>query len=314
MKPLYKYLLSIVILIGCCIVSDCIIGFTLDKIIDKVPNNGNETGAAHFAIKRVEDPILIIGSSRAKYHYNPLIIRDSLSLETYNAGRRGYYLSYHCCLINMILDRYTPDILIWDFSLNALFANGKDYISKLRPYYWDYDSVKEAFDEKEGKSVKVKNLSNCYRYNGLALSVIYRWLVGGQDHDPAKGMGVLNNSGKSVDPELPIDKGITGPIDQARVKRLHDTLQRLVDAGVKVFVFDSPNYSLLDPDRDTSSESIIYEECRRLSIPVFDNRNLDYFLQHPELFFDEGHLFYDGADIYSKIVAHQVVQTFSVFN
>ena len=29
---------------------------------------------------------------------------------------------------------------------------------------------------------------------------------------------------------------------------------------------------------------------------------------HPEMFYDEGHLFDDGAMIYSRIAAHQLVQ------
>ena len=296
---------------ACLVVVDSFIGLALDKMLDEIPNNGNETGAAHYAIKKVTDPVLIVGSSRAKYHYYPDIIADSLSLKTYNVGRGGYYLSYHCCLINMILDRYTPDIVIWDFSMDALFANGEDLVNKFRPYYWDYDVVREVIDEKEGKFSRIKNLSNAYRYNGMAVQVLFRWFKGGSDYDPTNGMTPLFYSGQSVDPKLAVHHGLTGPIDQARVNRLHNTLKRLVDAGVKVFVFDSPNYSILDPNRDMSSESIIREECQRLSIPVFDNRSIDFFLQHPEMFYDEGHLFEDGARIYTQIAAHQIMQELS---
>lgn len=312
MKQLYKFLISAIILLGCIAVVDCIGGLALDRMLDNVPNDGNETGETHFAINKVTDPILIIGSSRAKYHYRPNIISDSLAMDTYNLGRRGYYLTYQCCLINMILDRYTPNILIWDFSMDSLFSNGNDNIDKLRPYYWKYYSVREAFNEKEGKIRSIKNLSKIYRYNSLALSIIYRYLHGGADTDPLKGMGKLINTGISVDPALSIYDGLTGPIDQARVKRLHTTLQRLIDSGVTVFVFDSPHYSLLNPNRDRSSESIIYEECQKLSIPIFDNRNYDYFLHHPELFYDEGHLFDDGSEIYTKIVASQICQELSI--
>lgn len=308
MKQIYKFLLSLAILFACCVVADCFIGMALDRILDKVPNNGNETGAAHYAIKRVNDPVLIVGSSRAKNQYDPLIIEDSLSLKTYNVGRRGYYLSYQCCFINMILDRYTPSILIWDLSMDTLFENGDDYVNKLRPYYWDYAAVREVINEKEGKAARIKVLSNAYRYNGMALPVLYRGLAGGLDEDPNQGLSPLIYSGQSVDPELSYAQGLSGPIDSVRVNRLHNTLQRLSDAGVKVFVFDSPNYALLNPDRDMSSENIIREECQRFSIPVFDNRMIDFFLQHPEMYYDTGHIFEDGAEIYSQIVAHQIVQ------
>ncbi len=308
MKPFFRFLLALAILLGCCAVADFGIGLALDRMIDKVPNNGNETGAAHYAIKKVTDPVLIVGSSRAKYHYYPDIISDSLGMKTYNAGRGGYYLSYHCCLINMILDRYTPDVLIWEFSLDALFASGEDIVNKFRPYYWDYDEVREVIDEKEGKVSRIKNLSNAYRYNGMAVPVIYRYLAGGPDYDPGCGMAPIVNTGKGLDPEVPVNIGLTGPLDSARVNRLKHTLQRLSDAGVKVFVFDSPNFARKDPNRDKASESIIYEECARHSFPVFDNREIEFFLHHPEMFYDKGHLFDDGARIYSQIAAHQLVQ------
>ena len=306
MKPFWKFLLSLLILMGCYAVTDAFIGIALDRMIDEVPNNGNETGAAHFAIKKVADPVLIVGSSRAKYHYYPDIISDSLGMSVYNVGRGGYYLSYHCCLINMILDRYTPDILIWDFSMDALFACGDDLVNKFRPYYWDYDEVREVIDEKEGNVSRIKNLSNAYRYNGMAVPVIFRWLAGGLDYDPSYGMTPIVNTGHGLDSDPHVYKGFNGPLDPARVQRLHDTMQRLSDAGVKVFVFDSPSYSIKDPDRDNSSESIILEECQKHGFPVFDNRETDFFLHHPEMFYDEGHLFDDGARIYSQMAAHQI--------
>ena len=108
--------------------------------------------------------------------------------------------------------------------------------------------------------------------------------------------------------ELSLEKSRTSPIDQARVDRFHNAIQRLNEAGVRVFVFDSPHYALLNPDRNLASESIIREECERLAIPIFDNRYLDYFLQHPELFRDYSHLFEDGAEIYTKLAAHQIVE------
>lgn len=308
MKSLLRFLSSLFILLICFAVADGFIGLALDKMIDEIPNNGNETGAAHFAIKKVTDPVLIVGSSRAKHHYYPDILSDSLGMKVYNVGRDGYYLSYHCCLINMILDRYTPDIIIWDFSMDALFSKGEDLVNKFRPYYWEYDEVREVIDEKEGSVSKIKNLSNAYRYNGMAIPVIYRWLVGGPDYDPTNGMTPIVNTGHGLDSEAPFHHGLNGPLDPARVRRLQNTLQRLNDAGVKVFVFDSPNYSFKDPNRNTASESLIYEECQRLSIPVFDNREIDYFLHHPEMFYDEGHLFDDGARIYTQIAAHQIVQ------
>ena len=314
MKPLFSFLISLILLLASYAIIDGLIGLTFDKIIDELPNNGNDTGAIAYAVKKVDYPVLIVGSSRAKEHYFPNIIRDSLSLETYNVGLEGYYLSYHCCLINMLLDRYIPDIIIWDLNMNSLFANSQDPISVLKPYYWDFDVVRRVINEKYGESSRIKLLSNAYRYNGLAIDMLYKWFDGSSDVDLNNGMNPLIYKGYSVDPELTVNKDLDGPIDTNRVVLLHNTLQRLSDEGVRVFIFDSPNYVIIDPNRDKSSESIIYKECQFFSIPVFDNRNIDYFLDHPELFYDKGHLFDDGAFIYSQIAAHQIVQELSSGN
>lgn len=309
MKPFLKFILSVIILIACCAVADCLIGVILDKMIDKVPNDGNEIGLAHYAITSVNDPVLIIGSSRARDHYDPDILSDSLSLKAYNLGRAGHYVSYSSCLVNMILDRYTPDIVLWEVGMESLFSNiDEDRINSLKPYYWESSVVQEVIDEKNGKTAKRKLLSNSYRYNGMAIDVLYRFFKGGLNTDPNKGMTPIKHTGYNVDPKLLIDTNYSGPIDQARVTRFHNALQRLVNAGVIVLVFDSPHYALPNPDRNLASESIIREECERLSIPIFDNRYLDFFLQHPEMFRDNSHLFEDGAEIYSQLAAHQIIQ------
>lgn len=288
--------------------ADYTVGIALNRLLDRVPPDKNETGAAHYVIHKVNDPILIVGSSRAQNHYYPDIVADSLSRDTYNAGRPGYFISYQCCLINMVLDRYTPDIIIWELSLEALYARAQDPVNILKPYYRDYRVVQEALDEKEGRTARIKCLSSAYRYNGLVIDMLYRWLSGGNDNNCLKGMEPIPHTGMEFTPELAVKKSVGGPIDSSRVKRLHETLQRLHDAKVKVFIFDSPEYCIRDVNRDKSSESLIYEECKQFSIPVLDNRNLGFFLDHPELFRDDGHLFDDGARIYSQFAAHQIVQ------
>ena len=311
MRPFLKFILSLIALIACCAIVDCLIGVILDKMIDKVPNDGNEIAATHYAIKRVNDPVLILGSSRAKNHYYPDIISDSLSVSVYNLGRPGHYISYTYCLINSILDRYTPEIVIWELEMDSLFLNtDEDRANSLKPYYWDSRVVQEVINEKEGVKEKVRLLSNAYRYNGIAIDILYSCLKGGPDVDPLKGMIPAEHTDYHVNPILQLDNSISGDIDQARVKRLHDALKRLIDAGVKVYVFDSPVYFLPNPDRNLASESIIREECEKLSVPIFDNRYLDYFLQHPELFRDNSHLYEDGAEKYSQLAAHQIIQAY----
>ena len=307
MKPFFKFIVSLIVLIVCCAIADCIIGVALDKMIDKVPNDGSEIGTSIYAINRMDDPVVIVGSSRASNHYYPSIIADSLSLDTYNIGRQGHYISYQCCLINLILDRYVPDILIWEISMDSLLSDAYDGVDDLKIYYWDNSIIRKVIDDKEGIVSRIKLLSNAYQYNGIAIDVLYKFIKSGPNNDPRKGMVPNKEKGFHVDPQLTYDPGLDGYVDQTRVNILQSTLRRLIDSGVKVFVFDSPQYALLSSNRNLSSESIIRTECLHLGIPIFDSRNMDFFMGHPEMFRDKIHLYEDGAELYSKMAAHQIV-------
>ena len=92
-----------------------------------------------FVVEKVDAEVLIIGSSKASHHYVPAIIADSLQMTVYNCGQDGCFFLYQNCIINMVLDRYKPQMIFWDLQ-SECFSRGdnmQEYqnLRYLSPYY-----------------------------------------------------------------------------------------------------------------------------------------------------------------------------------
>ena len=80
--------------------------------------------------------LVILGSSRARNHYNPEILQDSLDMSCYNAGRSGCFLVYQRAQLDLMLDRYTPKAIILEVTPYDMAVGEGDYdrLSGLLPY------------------------------------------------------------------------------------------------------------------------------------------------------------------------------------
>lgn len=85
-------------------------------MLPQISNQG-DTGKTYFSLYDVESPVVVVGSSRASHHYVTKIIEDTLGVPAYNVARDGCFFSYNCCVVNSILDRYSPKMIIWEMAL-----------------------------------------------------------------------------------------------------------------------------------------------------------------------------------------------------
>lgn len=311
MKSFAKFIFSVLVVVCSFLVLDFFVGKVLDRILAKIPNDGNGIAETYFSVNKVNFPVLITGSSRAHHHYIPEIIEDSLKMDAYNLGMDGHFLSYSCAIINTILDRYTPQTLLLEVSLDEMYKGGIDRIHCLHPYYHLNSYIKGVIDTNEGSTTKFKMILNSYRYNGSVLSIIGRWILGKSDYDKMKGLlplyTVQNQNTKLEYRPLPDGDQV---VDVYRVQLFEKTIRRLKEEGVMVYCFDSPYYLLLNPNRNTESEHIMKDICSKYEIPFFDNRQLPEFLSHPEYFYDKYHLNYEGSKVYTNYILKEILQEF----
>ena len=115
--------------------------------------------------------MLIIGSSRANHHYVPSVFEDSLKISFYNAGRDGNGTFYQLALLKTILKRYTPKIIVFDYS--SVFVKGAeeyDQMASLLPYYRTHKEI-QPLVEMKSPFEKIKLLSEIYPFNSQLLTI-----------------------------------------------------------------------------------------------------------------------------------------------
>ena len=80
-----------------------------------------------YSIEDTKAEVLIFGASRAQQQYNPLFIEDNLHQTCYNVGRDGMPLFYHYAVLQAVLKRYTPKMIILDCEYGALRDGSSSY-------------------------------------------------------------------------------------------------------------------------------------------------------------------------------------------
>lgn len=300
-----KRLVTIVLVVlAVVVVLDWIVGKTLDAMLPQISNQG-DTGKTYFALNEVNTPVVIVGSSRAAHHYVTQMVEDSLGMSAYNVGRDGCFFSYNCCVINSIMDRYSPSLIVWEISQDGLFEHVSDPLESLYPYYrknsWATATIKSGAPWTE----RVRLNSKVYRYNSAILRVAMRYLGRNSFVDgTVKGYLPLPPK-KHLNPlELTEEPMIHDELDEAKVERFRSILCRARDKGVKLIVVESPKYKITCGE--SLSADLMKNLCEEYGVRFIDNSQIQFFLEHPELFSDATHLNDDGAKVYTEMFLEEI--------
>ena len=291
-----RYLLKALLLVVLLIVSDRGIGYGLRWMYRH--QQGGDYRSATRAIEEQCADVLILGSSRARHHYNPVIIADSLQMEVYNAGRDGCFLVYQWAQLQLILDRYTPRIILlevtpYDFNLNP---SDYDRLAGLLPYQ-DCPSFKEVI-RKKSPWEQWKCMSSIYPYNGQILSMVTS--MDANETDWIDGFDPLQ--GSIVHPMETGNGGAIDQLDEEKVKLMYEIIDLCEEKGIELFMITSPYYIHF-----THSETLsrIQAICVERHIPYISYlNNLDY--ADGKLYQTADHLNAEGANKFSTMVAEWV--------
>lgn len=287
-------------------ITDTVIGKSLSLLLDIIPNNGNDITTTPYALNKVDADVLIVGSSRARHHYNPRIISDSLKLSTYNIGKNGNYLSYNCCIINSVIERYQPKIIFFDIKHDWLLEKSSDSMKSLYPFYHKNNIIKNAIIDNEGSRIKIKLLSKLYAFNDIALRMIIRYLQGGKDHDQLQGFDPLYGSKiTELDVETKHQSG-GDSISKKKMELLEKTICNINAKGIKVYLFDSPFFQEEKIEYTSALDSALLDICKRCDVRFYDNRYVSGLSDNIEFFYDFSHLNNDGAELYTNYILEQI--------
>lgn len=303
-KGLLRFGVTVLAVLAFVFVADRVIGRVMDKTLPMISNQG-DAGKTYFSLYDVNTPIVIVGSSRASHHYVTEMIEDSLKMPAYNVAIDGCFFSYNSCVINSILDRYTPKLIIWENGNEYLYDSISDPLESLYPYYSQNECVMCAIKEELPWAEYMRLNSNLYRYNSKIHRILTRYVT---RHSFVDGTikGYEPSPKKQLKKQLELEKEEleSTTLSKSKIERFRSTLERAQTMGVRIVVVDSPKYKLRTYENLSASK--MQEICERYGALYLDNSQIAFFLDHPELFNDAVHLNDDGAKIYTSLFLNEI--------
>ncbi len=298
------FCLKVILFFGLLWIIDCIIGVAFVSMKDtglKV-NPENMWLKTPFVVEKVNTDVVIIGSSKASHHYVPSILSDSLGMSVYNGGQDGCFFLYQNCLINMLLDRHHPKMIIWDIQPSSFFYGENAAIEYqnfryLSPYYHKSKWATEYINSESGK-MKFRMLSEMFAYNSKSLNYLFPLI----SHASPTHEGYIplenerytypNLGEVTQDPEE-----YTPMVD--RLALLAQTIRRCKKEQVRLYLFISPEYSLKSHSY-LSAVQDLQEVAMRNGIDCHDYSSEEVFMNDSTLFKDASHLNDKGAHLFTN--------------
>ena len=255
-----------------------------------------------YALENTQEDILIFGSSRAEWIFNPDIVEKRLGLTCYNAGRRAHPIIYHYALLKGILKRYTPKMVILSID-GANFVKDphkNDEIKTLFPFYETHPEIRPLLEMK-GPYEKLKFLSKTYPYNNLFLSI----LSGNSSFNKEKNKNIKGFAplkGIFLDFEKNLDHKKQLAIDSVQLNLFKSFVNDCQQAKIELLLVCAPyNYMVSD-----SSITLAKEISVKKNIPFFDYSRDTFYINKPYLYSDFRHLNDKGAEIFTKDVVERI--------
>ena len=236
LKSLVQSSLLIVVLF---IAADQLVGFYLEHVFSK--QKKGEYHEINYALKNLDEDVVIFGSSRAVRHYDPVVIADSLKLSTFNVGKLGNTLLYSNAVFEQILSFHKPKMVILDispveFATTERERGQKGMVNALLKF--DYLPVIESkIQVVSPKELILSKLFRTYKFN----SALYTLLVndsGKSDLEESKGFEA--RKGVKVSQHLVQEDNMDYVEDPLMVNTFRNFLEKARQNNIQVHVVISP--------------------------------------------------------------------------
>ena len=246
----------------------------------------------NLVMKETHD-VVILGSSRARFHYDTPFLSDTLGFDVYNAGYSGCGVVLSYGLLSLILERYHPKLVIFDvepaFDIYEYQAddNHKRYINPLKPYYRNKGVTRIIKDVSTQEWYKLH--SGLVRYNSSLFTMCVDNFK--KDNDARLGFEPLQGE---YDKELGQNKQWES-VDSFKIKYVENLLLLAKRNRVPIVVVASPKYGV-----NSSIElEPVKQLCLRYDVPFWDFYAEDEFTRNKKLFKEPMHLNEVGARFFS---------------
>lgn len=304
MKELTRIIKYLIIIIVLFVALDTIVGVVFNRLLSSLPDDGDKVAKANFVINRMSSECIVVGSSRALSHYDTRVLVDSIPNTTiYNCGIDGQGTYYTDVLVNLLLDRYSPKTIIWDFKYLEFTKPGIDNLSMLYPYYYSNKSVKSFLDRVE-PTLQYTIWINSYRYNGTASRIIKSSI----SNTNSSNLGFESHSSTITSKDIVCDtiNIETDVLDNEKVNLFEKTVQRIKESGIELYVVLSPVFDKLKGDNKTVDAL----KClaSKYNFVVIDFSQDPDFVGNVAYVYDKDHLNAVGADLFTKKMVNKILE------
>lgn len=302
MKKVIIYIIGIIL---CLTIADITLGICCKYYIKNHELRGRYQPLDKL-IKKVDADVLLIGNSAILNSANPEIIEDSLTMTCYNGGITGQSVFFFETIIDCILQRHTPKLIVLGLRAEEVGGNiGEGIYDVLKPYYgMGYTSIDDHFNETNSFNRLLLH-SNLLRYNTIWVRVLLYMLFDDTTY-PENGFMPMEKPSKI--PRLKQIEEYEEPI-KAKIGCIERIIQKCNTRNIDIVICYPP--TLLDfKQENLPCVNAVIDICNRYKTPYLIDYCNKFFISHPELFYDNGHVNKDGADIYSMILSNQLHQVY----
>lgn len=276
-----------------------------------------EIHSLNYVLSECNADILIFGNSRAQHHYDSRILSAALNMSCYNAGEDGgHSIIFPYAQIKIITERYTPKIIILEFSGVNNFPGAYDRLSILLPYYKEYPEIRSLV-QLRSPFEKIKLASSIYPFNSNVIDIIRFHTNIPDDFDgyiPLKKM--LNIDLLKPEPEIVRQSEIRAQVaDSNMVNALKNIISLCKNKNISLFIITSPNFHQVNDKQSPQSPAteIALDIIHRNQVNYFDFSFDPVFAGHSEWFADKVHLNEEGAKVFSNMVTDSIRKTFVTY-
>jgi len=303
-KHLSRFLKNLIILIVLFFIIDRLLGKWLEHRFNTVPQGDIKTFA--HSITNPSEDIFIYGSSRAMHGYDCTVFSNVLQTSCFNNGKENSTILYHDMILNAMLKKHVPKIIILDFAPKELSwgesENSKNVLANTILPYAIHDTAFAAIAKQQFPQEYIKaKLSWLYAYKSSVISLINANNASGENeingYRPLQGSKVkstpMNYSDEAESP------------DTSAEKSFDEFIKTIAANHIRLYVIQSPIF--VKYYKSTPSLDYAKMVLKKYSIPFWDYA-FDTTLYKPEYFYDNIHLNETGAKLFSEKVAERIKQ------
>lgn len=281
-----------------------VVDISLGKVFHHLQSRaGGRTGAEYYVCEKATEDIIIMGSSRASYHYVSNIISEKLGLTCFNAGKDGNGIIMHYGRWKLISGRYTPKVIIYDITpeFDIEVNDNQRYVERLKPFSSE-PSVREYISTLFPLE-HIKLFSNMYRYDSKVFEIYSDFKRMG-DYMKYSGYIPLNGKIRNEILERPniLRKDIIEP-DPIKQFYLEKLIKETTENGIKLFLVVSPYWK--GGKYSEKAYSNVKEIAIKYRVPFFNYVDSPY-CDNPVFFNDTSHLNDKGAIVFTEDLVSRI--------